>query len=68
MSLLRAVARMLYDPDGLRRMAEQCRTMASTRQTEELRGLFLRMAHHYDSEAAVHEARVQSDRTRPTLI
>jgi hypothetical protein len=47
---------MLYDPTGLRRMADQCRSMASTRQTEELRRIFLAMAERYDCEAAVREA------------
>jgi hypothetical protein len=46
---------MLDDPTGLRRMADQCRTMAASRHTEELRNVFLNMARRYDDQAIQQE-------------
>lgn len=46
---------MFDDPNRLRLMAAECRAMASTRDTEELRNIFLAMARRYDSEALAHE-------------
>ena len=39
------------NPERLRRMADQCRILASTRDTEELRKVFTQMADHYDARA-----------------
>jgi hypothetical protein len=46
---------MLDATTALRRMAAQCRSMAATRQTEELRNVFLQMARRYDDEAMKQE-------------
>lgn len=37
-------------------MARQCREMAMTRETDELREVFLRMAERYDASANAQEA------------
>ena len=47
---------MQDDSERLRRMARQCREMAMTRETDELREVFLRMAERYDASANAHEA------------
>ncbi len=47
---------MQEDSERLRRMARQCRDMAMTRETDELREVFLRMAERYDASAEAQEA------------
>ena len=47
---------MQDDSERLRRMARQCREMAMTRETDELREVFLRMAERYDASANAQEA------------
>ncbi|QIK79252.1 hypothetical protein G7077_10425 [Sphingomonas piscis] len=41
----------MLDSRNLRSMADQCRTLASTRQTEEAMQALLRMADSYDRQA-----------------
>ena len=40
------------NPERLRRMADQCRLLAATRDTEELRKVFTQMADHYEARAS----------------
>jgi hypothetical protein len=47
---------MQDDSERLRRMARQCREMAMTRETDELREVFLRMAERYDASANAQDA------------
>jgi hypothetical protein len=45
----------MLDSRNLRSMADQCRTLASTRQTPEAMRALLRMAERYDRQAVCHE-------------
>jgi aspartyl/asparaginyl beta-hydroxylase (cupin superfamily) len=46
---------MEEESECLRRMARQCREMAMTREIDELREVFLRMAERYDESANVQD-------------
>ena len=66
LGLRRCRAMLQEDPIGLRRMADRCRTLASTRQTDELRNILMQMARRYDAEATEREASVGAcSRTGP---
>ena len=45
----------MLDSRNLRSMADQCRTLASTRQTPEAMRALLRMAESYDRQAVCRE-------------
>ena len=46
---------LMLNPRNLRSMADQCRTLASTRQTSEAMEALLRMAESYDRQAHQRE-------------
>ena len=51
----------MLDSRNLRSMADQCRTLASTRQTPEAMRALLRMADSYDHQARQRERLQRAD-------